>query len=75
MQTRRIINVVDAIATQGRLILHLDCRHNISVWAKELMAGHRGTYTRDAQFNCSACPDLPPPTKAAHQLWKEAGEP
>lgn len=87
MQMRRIERLVNALYTQQRMILHLECRHNISLTATDLEANPKTLewlMKREpgATWNCHYCPDPPQPSveelrAAQHpiRLWKEAGEP
>lgn len=82
MQTRKIVRVVDALATQGRMIVWLDCHHKPSIAQMHLHAEVRDFLTGlkpGAPFECPFCPDLQPEelrqAKTARQLWKDAGEP
>ncbi len=79
MQTQRIVNVVDALRTQDRLIVRLSCGHNASIWKMQVQSGGMTQYVNGAEFICDHCPDPPAPTaeelKTVRQLWREAGEP
>ncbi len=91
MQNRTVLRVVDALRSQGRLIIHLDCGHNHTIWQSDIEARpwvfdglkeHAGKKLIGVTFACDVCPDPPSlsPTeirqaKTAVQLWKEAGEP
>lgn len=78
-----ITRVVDARAGQDRVMLHLECRHVVSLstatlqqMSTELVAalGLRITPATMKTWPCELCEDLPL-DKSATQLWKEAGEP
>lgn len=81
---RGIKHIVNAIGNQQRLIVHLDCGHNMSVSSRQIADSGLGLeyhLTAD-QAICPFCPDPPPPTpedarraKTANRLWKEVGEP
>ncbi len=62
MNRRLIKRVINAMESQGRLILHLVCGHNQSVTLRDLAA--RKMADRDFQpgqwFPCPDCPDPPP---------------
>lgn len=87
MKQQGIRRVVDARAGQDRVIVHLDCRHTVSITTEELAvlprtADSLGLCGRPrvlAAWPCEVCPD---PTEAEAQqdkdptqLWREAGEP
>lgn len=82
MRERFILNVVNVLQTQARLILHLECRHNVSLWLIDQPQLADRIPQRGDTCMCQDCPDPPPPTsaeirqaKSAKRLWKEAGEP
>ncbi len=82
VRNRLIARVIDARATQGRLILHLECKHVVSIsnWDYALLPpGQQLFLVPGAWFTCPNC-ETPTPIelqreKSATQLWKEAGEP
>ena len=82
MRTQKITRVVDALASQRRMIIWLECHHKISLTEREL-AKLPPNYLIDLQIfgqtECPFCPDLPPVSereqKSAAQLYREAGEP
>lgn len=76
MRERRIVKIVDALASQERIILRLECNHTLSITLAALVE-HKPTLEDTAI--CPFCPDVPEaaqaPVKTAQQLWKDAGEP
>lgn len=83
MQIQKITRIVDAMKSQGRVIIWLACHHKISLSQVEV-ATLPPNYLRDLahvyqQTDCPFCPDLPPVPErekmSANQLWKDAGEP
>lgn len=87
MRQQGIRRVVDARAGQDRVIVHLDCRHTVSLTTEELAAvpmtadalgltGHARVLTA---WPCDTCPDPSEDEarldKHPTQLWREAGEP
>ena len=85
MRDQPITRVVDALASQQRIILWLGCKHTVTI---STLAAHDMTTQEIAQMQvgnawpCPHCPDPPPPTpedlrraRTARQLWMEAGEP
>lgn len=82
MRIQPIVRVVDARAGQGRVIVHLKCRHTLSVTDVDLMAlprtiralGLNGAPRTLDSWPCDLCEDVPA-EKSVTQLWKEAGEP
>lgn len=76
MRHQAITRVVDARASQDRVILWLACKHtkSLSPHEPELICGIDHLKVGDHVL-CHHCPDPPPPEKTPHQLWKEAGEP
>lgn len=77
MRDRRILRSVNALASQQRLIIHLECSHNITVtnldYAAHQMAVDRRILSQ--VWPCQFCEDPPPPQKTVIQMWHEAGEP
>lgn len=82
MREQPIKRVIDARGGQGRVIIHLGCRHTASLNEEELalvpatahalgLDGHPKILTA---WPCNLCPDEPE-EKTVTQLWKEAGEP
>jgi hypothetical protein len=81
MRAQKLLRVVDALATQNRVILWLECDHKVTVTAQDLVReGWNVQRIKDQPWAmCPFCPDPPPEVKqaakSANQLWKEAGEP
>lgn len=89
MRTVKVRAVVNARANQGRVILHLECHHNISRDAGLYYGvppldvnGNSPMDLIDTLIDCPFCADPAPPTplevlrgKTSQQLWKEAGQP
>lgn len=78
MRTQRIRYATDAMATQGRAILHLVCGHNVSVIVEKTPDDPDPLATL-REWDCPRCSDPSPEevreTKSASQLWREDGEP
>lgn len=80
-QARLVKRITNAILRQQRLIVHLECGHNLSVTQRHITDSGQGLeyFLSADQAMCPTCPDPPPEEprrlKSAHQLWKEAGEP
>lgn len=81
MRAQKLLRVVDAMATQNRVILWLACEHKVSVTAQAMMKeGWNVQRIKDQPWAmCPFCPDPPPENpqavKTPQQLFKEAGEP
>ena len=82
MKDQGIVRVVDALASQQRIILWLSCKHTvtISMMAAHMMARHEVEAMRVGEkWPCPHCADPTPEqireAKTPTQLWKEAGEP
>jgi hypothetical protein len=82
-QKRLITRHVNAIAAQQRYILWLECKHTVSITARDVQAHPDRHYLEYVQAQsswlCPHCPD-PSPTqvrqeKSAQQLFAEEGEP
>lgn len=84
MRERAVTRVVDALQSQDRYIIWLECHHRVSLSLRQLQANP----TIMAQLHEAEkskrwlCPFCAPPDpeevrqeKSATQLWKEAGEP
>lgn len=75
---RAVKRVVNALHSQARLIVHLECGHNMSIDAREAYTdeGHARLMQIEASrmMLCTECPDLPKqknPLAEFHQ-WSEA---
>jgi hypothetical protein len=83
MQHQRITRVINALASQDRILVHIACGHTVSVWRRDLMATPFGASSQliiGETYPCQKCHDLPeppPPTreKSPRELWRDAGEP
>lgn len=82
MRMQKIMRVVDAMASQRRMIIWLECHHKISLTQHQLASlppGYLEKQVQTGQVECPFCEDLPQATareqKSAAQLYKEAGEP
>lgn len=76
---RKVKRIVDAMVTQKRVIIHLDCGHNMSITEAQ-MDKSPFLFSRAEQlreFMCTICPDPPSegegaePANAFHKLFKE----
>lgn len=85
MRNRAIVRVVDALASQQRIIVWLECKHTVTITtlqAHDMTAQEVAHMKPGNPWPCPHCPDPPPPTaedlrrlKTAQQLYREAGEP
>jgi hypothetical protein len=79
------VRVVDVMRSQDRVIIWLDCKHTVSVTAREAQADPallerlQATLHQPGTWPCSFCPDVTAAEsrqeKSAIQLWREQGEP
>jgi hypothetical protein len=77
-----IARVVNAMASQRRVIIWLECHHKISLTEHQLESlphDYLEKQTQTGHMECPFCPDPPQVTprkeKSATQLYREAGEP
>lgn len=80
MQHQRITRVINALASQDRILVHIACGHTQSIWRRDLMAAPLGAppeFVVGETYPCPKCPDLPPQPreKSPRELWRDAGEP
>lgn len=81
MRAQKIVRVIDARASQDRVILWLACEHKVNITAIDMAKnGWNVDRIKDhPEAMCPFCPDPPPEdpqaVKTPQQLWKEAGEP
>jgi hypothetical protein len=58
VRVQKVRRIVDARGTQRRLILNMDCGHNISISELDVAAGV--VEAQPTEYECRACPDPPP---------------
>jgi hypothetical protein len=80
MRQQRVTRVVDALRSQGRVIVWMECHHTLSFPSMD--QARAGAIMRGDEMlthDCVFCPDLSQrevrESKSVQRLYREAGEP